>query len=103
MAKTCRYFDPQLNQKTAIQFVDYILTRLPFGVDVIQTDNGAEFQTSSHWHVLGQGSEPRLHQPRTPRLNGKVERFHRVDAEEFYRRLDGVLIDDAKVFNTKLQ
>lgn len=37
---------PQLNQKTAIQFVDYVLQRLPFGVETIQTDNGAEFQTA---------------------------------------------------------
>jgi transposase InsO family protein len=41
--------------------------------------------------------------PRTPRLNGKVERSHRIDAEEFYRLLDGVVIDDTKVFNDKLQ
>jgi hypothetical protein len=34
--------------------------------------------------------------PRTPRLNGKVERSHRIDAEEFYRLLDGVVIDDAE-------
>ena len=41
--------------------------------------------------------------PATPRLNGKVERSHRIDAEEFYRMLDGVLIDDAEVFNGKLR
>src|SRR6266542_7041951 len=41
--------------------------------------------------------------PGTPRLNGKVERSHRIDAEEFYRMLDGVVVDDAKVFTTKLQ
>src|SRR4051812_40161152 len=29
---------PQLNQKTAIQFVDYVVQRLPFRVEVIQTD-----------------------------------------------------------------
>jgi hypothetical protein len=33
---------PALNQKTAIQFVDYVLERLPFRVEVIQTDNGAD-------------------------------------------------------------
>jgi hypothetical protein len=38
-----------------------------------------------------------------PRLNGKVERSHRIDDEEFYRLLDGVVIDDAQVFNQKLQ
>jgi transposase len=31
---------PRLNQKTAIQFADYVLERLPFRVEVIQTDNG---------------------------------------------------------------
>ena len=39
----------------------------------------------------------------TPRLNGKVERSHRIDAEEFYRVLDGVVIDDTALFNDKLQ
>jgi transposase InsO family protein len=36
-------------------------------------------------------------------LNGKVERSHRIDAEEFYQLLDGVVIDDTKVFNDKLR
>ena len=43
---------PQLNQKTAIQFVDYVLSRLPFSVQVIQVDNGPEFGSSFHYHVL---------------------------------------------------
>jgi transposase InsO family protein len=94
---------PQLNQKTAIQFVDYLLQRLPFPVQVIQTDNGAEFQTAFHWHVLDKGIRHKYIKPHTPRLNGKVERSHRIDAEEFYRMLDGVLIDDAEVFNDKLR
>jgi transposase InsO family protein len=32
-----------------------------------------------------------------------VERSHRIDAEEFYRLLDGAVVDDAQVFNHKLQ
>jgi hypothetical protein len=32
-----------------------------------------------------------------------VERCHRIDAEEFYQLLDGVVLNDAKVFNDKLQ
>uniref|UniRef100_UPI001E38C305 DDE-type integrase/transposase/recombinase n=1 Tax=Streptomyces galilaeus TaxID=33899 RepID=UPI001E38C305 len=43
---------PTLNQATAIQFLDYVVQRLPFQVEVIQTDNGAEFQSAFHWHVL---------------------------------------------------
>jgi len=41
--------------------------------------------------------------PRTSRHNGKRERSHRVDAEEFYCRLDKTLIDDHKVFNNQLE
>lgn len=36
-----------------------------------------------------------LKRPRRPRLNGKVERSHRIDNDEFYRMLDGVVIDDS--------
>jgi transposase InsO family protein len=94
---------PANNQKTAIQFLDYVLSRLPFGVEVIQTDNGAEFQSAFHWHVIDKGIQHVYIKPRTPRLNGKVERSHRIDAEEFYRLLDGALIDDSKLFSDKLQ
>lgn len=41
--------------------------------------------------------------PSTPRLNGKVERSHRIDADEFYRMLEGVVVDDAQVLSQKLQ
>jgi transposase InsO family protein len=94
---------PKLNQTTAIQFLDYVLERLPFRVEVIQTDNGVEFGASFHWHVLDKGIGHVYIKPRTPRLNGKVERSHRIDAEEFYRLLDGVVIDDTKLFNDKLR
>jgi hypothetical protein len=90
---------PKLNQQTAIQFLDYVLERLPFRVEVIQTDNGPEFGASFHWQVLDKGTGYVYIKSRTPRLNGKVERSHRIDAEEFYRLLDGVVIDDAQVFN----
>jgi len=94
---------PHNNQKTAIQFLDYVLEKLPFQVEVVQTDNGAEFQGALHWHLLDRGIGHVYIKPATPRLNGKVERSHRIDAEEFYRMLDGVVIDDTELFNDKLQ
>ena len=94
---------PRCNQKTAIQFLDYLLAKLPFQVEVIQTDNGAEFQSQFHYHVLDRGIRHVYIKPATPRLNGKVERSHRIDNEEFYRMLDGVVIDNAQLFNDKLQ
>jgi len=94
---------PKCNQKTAIQFLDYLLEKLPFRVDAIQTDNGGKFGTQFHYHVLDRGIRHIYIKPATPRLNGKVERSHRIDNEEFYRMLEGVVIDEADVFNDKLQ
>ena len=42
--------------------------------------------------------------PRTPHLNGKVERSHRVDEQEFYQLLDkDGIADDIHLFNDKLR
>ena len=70
--RVLRVYD-HLNQKTAIQFIDYVFEKLPFRVEVIQTDNGAEFQSAFHWHVLDRGVQHVYIKPATPRLNGKVE------------------------------
>ena len=99
--RVLRIYD-RLNQKTAIQFVDYLLDKLPFRVEAIQTDNGSEFQSAFHWHLADRGIRHIYIKPATPRLNGKVERSHRIDAEEFYRQLKGVVIDDTALFNDKL-
>ena len=92
------------NQRTAIQFTDEVVRRLPFRVHVIQTDNGAEFQSQFHWHLEALDIRHVYIWPRTPHLNGKVERSHRVDAQEFYQLLDqdGVS-DDIHLFNDKLR
>jgi transposase InsO family protein len=92
------------NQTSAIRFVDEVIRRLPFRVLVIQTDNGAEFQSRFHWHLEGQDIRHVYIRPRTPHLNGKVERSHRVDEQEFYQLLDkdGVT-DNIHLFNDKLR
>src|SRR3990172_5244570 len=100
--RVLRIYD-RFNQRTAIRFVDYVCEKLPFAVEVIQTDNGAEFQSQFHYHVLDAGIGHVYIKPATPRLNGKVERSHRIDAEEFYRMLEGVVIDDTELFNDRLQ
>jgi transposase InsO family protein len=100
--RVLRIYD-RLNQKTAIQFADFLLDKFPFRVEVIQTDNGSEFQSAFHWHLADRGIRHVYIKPATPRLNGKVERSHRIDGEEFYRQLKGVLIDDTQLFNERLQ
>jgi transposase InsO family protein len=100
--RVLRLFD-RLNQTTAIRFLDDVLEKLPFKVEVIQTDHGAEFGSQFHYHVLDRGIGHVYIKPATPRLNGKVERSHRIDQEEFYRMLKGVVIDDTQVFNDRLR
>jgi transposase InsO family protein len=92
------------NQTTAIQFIDEVVRRLPFRVLVVQTDNGAEFQSRFHWHLESLDIRHVYIRPRTPRLNGKVERSHRVDDQEFYQLLDkNGIADDIHRFNQKLR
>src|SRR6266581_4049968 len=93
----------RLNQKTAIQFIDLVLDRLPFKVETVQTDNGGEFQSSFHWHLRDRGIRHVYIKPLMPRMNGKVERSHRIDDEEFYQLLEGVVVDDAAILNAKLR
>jgi len=92
------------NQVTAIRFADDVIRRLPFRVHVVQTDNGAEFQSQFHWHLEAQDIRHVYIRPRTPHLNGKVERSHRVDDQEFYQLLDrDGIADDIHLFNDKLK
>jgi transposase InsO family protein len=61
-------------QQNAIDFVDYVLSKFPFRIQTIRTDNGHEFQAKFHWHGEDIGIRHVYIKPRTPRLNGKVER-----------------------------
>ncbi|MCP4318179.1 MAG: IS481 family transposase [Hyphomicrobiales bacterium] len=74
-------------QASAIDFVDHIIEKFPFRIREIRTDNGHEFQAKFHWHVEDQGIRHTYIRRGTPQLNGKVERSHRSDSQEFYQLL----------------
>ena len=74
-------------QKNAIDFVDYVINKFPFRIHTIRTDRGHEFQAQFHWHVEDKGIQHTYIKPRSPQLNGKVERSHRTDKDEFYQLL----------------
>ena len=74
-------------QASAIDFVDHIIGKFPFRIKEIRTDNGHEFQAKFHWHVEDKGIRHAYIKRGTPQLNGKVERSHRSDQEEFYQLL----------------
>lgn len=74
-------------QANAIDFVDHIIDKFPFRIREIRTDNGHEFQAKFHWHVEDLGIRHAYIKRGTPQLNGKVERSHRSDQQEFYQLL----------------
>jgi len=78
---------PKHNQDCAIKFMNHVTKKLPFRIKMIRTDNGHEFQARFHWHIKDLGIEHVYIKKGTPRLNGKVERSHRTDQEEFYQLL----------------
>ena len=74
-------------QQNAIDFMDYVVEKFPFRTNMVRTDRGHEFQALFHWHLADRGIEHAYIKPRTPQLNGKVERSHRTDKQEFYQLL----------------
>jgi transposase InsO family protein len=84
--RALRIFDRH-TQANAIAFIDYVTAKFPFRIREVRTDNGHEFQAKFHWHVEDQGIRHAYIKPNSPQLNGKVERSHRTDAEEFYQLL----------------
>lgn len=76
------------NQHNAIDFIGYVIDKFPFRIHTIRTDRGHEFQAKFHWIVEeDKGIRHVYIKPRSPQLNGKVERSHRTDQEEFYQLL----------------
>ena len=75
-------------QQNAIHFIDSVIEKFPFRIQTVRTDNGHEFQSKFHWHVEDLGMRHAYIKPRTPRLNGKVERSHKTDQQEFYQLLE---------------
>lgn len=76
------------NQENAISFIDYVIEKFPFRIHTVRTDRGHEFQALLLLtHVEDKGIRHAYNKPTSPQLNGKVERSHRTDQEEFYQLL----------------
>jgi transposase InsO family protein len=72
--------------RTSLDFRNEIVRAFPFPIRKLQTDNGSEFSFTFFLAVERRGIHHRYIKPRRPDQNGKVERSHRVDAEEFWGR-----------------
>ena len=70
--------------------INHVIDKFPFRICEIRIDRGHESQAKFHWHVEDKDIRHAYIKPRSPQLNGKVERSHRSDQEEFYQLLNYV-------------
>ncbi|MDB4727763.1 helix-turn-helix domain-containing protein [Saprospiraceae bacterium] len=80
---------PRKTAKNTIDFLGEVLDDFGFPIQRIQTDWGTEFfnydfQYELHEHFI----KFRPIKPRSPHLNGKVERTQKTDKEEFWSCID---------------
>jgi len=72
----------------ATNFIGTLLERMPFPIKAIQVDGGSEFQDIFEETCRKLGINLFVLPPRSPKLNGHVERAQRTHTEEFYEITD---------------
>ena len=73
---------------TASRFLDTLEQRMPFPLKAIQVDGGSEYESVFETECERRGFRLFVLPPRSPKLNGGVERAHRTHTEEFYEVTD---------------
>ena len=84
----------------AAKFLDILLESSPFPIKAIQIDGGSEFKGAFEAACKQRGIILYVLPPRSPKLNGCVERSNRTHTEEFYEVNDFSF--DIKVLNEEL-
>lgn len=73
----------------ALTFLDQVLDEMPFAIQRVQTDRGTEFFAEAvQRRLMAEAIRFRPTPPRSPHLNGKVERVQRTVLEEFWPTVD---------------
>jgi len=85
----------------AKRFLNTLLERAPYPVKAIQVDGGSEFMADFEQACADKGISLFVLPPRSPKLNGHVERAQRTHTEEFYEHYMGDL--DLKSINRALR
>jgi transposase InsO family protein len=90
-------------------FLDTLQWRLPFPLRALQVDGGSEFAALFEQACQQRGLRLFVLPPRSPKLNGRVERANRTHTEEFYEitpcplsvtQLNQELLDWERTYNT---
>jgi putative transposase len=70
--------------KTAKEFIDTLNRRMPFPIKAIQVDGDSAFYADFEIACKEKGIRLFVLPPKSPKLNGAVERANRTHTEEFY-------------------
>jgi putative transposase len=70
--------------RSAVAILDALAARMPFPLRAISVDNGSEFMAEFEATCAQRGIALLTLPPRSPKLNGSVERANRTHTEEFY-------------------
>jgi putative transposase len=76
---------------TATDFLDELVERTPFPIRALQVDGGSEFMAEFETACQERGLALFVLPPRSPKLNGHVERANRTHRQEFWELYDGDL------------
>ena len=71
-----------------MDFLHYLRKKFPFRVRALQIDGGSEFKDQFEAACQQVGLPLYVNPPRTPELNGHIERSNRTSREEFYEVQD---------------
>jgi len=74
--------------RSAVAILDALAARMPFPLRAISVDNGSEFMAEFEASCAERGIALLTLPPRSPKLNGSVERANRTHTEEFYEVTD---------------
>lgn len=74
----------QATASLAASFLDTLEARMPFKIRAAQVDGGSEFFAQFEAQCQKRGIELFVLPPKSPKLNGAVERANRTHTEEFY-------------------
>lgn len=91
-----------LTSRSARRALEEFLLHYPHKVREVQTDNGHEFLGEFDQYLEQMGIPHQFSYPRSPKVNGVVERFNRTIQEEFLSRNDELFTKDWEAFNRKL-
>lgn len=75
---------PRATAAAGVGFLDALGARLPFGIRAIQVDGGSEFMAEFEAECAARSIRLFVLPPRSPKLNGAVERANRTHAEEHH-------------------